>query len=182
MNPNSENPEVVVLVVSDRRYAGTQRDETGPEIESWVRERGWRLRTTEVVPDDPKRVSHEIRQWADEERVALVLTTGGTGLSPRDRTPEATLAVADRLVPGIPEWIRASTGAENAFAYLSRGVAVIRDRTLIVNLPGSLRAVREYLAHLGKILPHALSQLVEPPGTPAADAHPEPPQEPPEPL
>lgn len=182
MNRNPESPDVVVLVISDRRYAGSQTDETGPEIESWVRERGWRLRSTEVLPDEPAKVSLSIARWSDVERVALVLTTGGTGLSPRDRTPEATLAVAERVVPGIPEWIRASTGADNRFAYLSRGVAVIRERTLVINLPGSLRAVREYLAHLGKILPHALSQLVETPGTPAADAHPDPPGAPPEPL
>ncbi|MEZ4648106.1 MAG: molybdopterin-binding protein, partial [Candidatus Eisenbacteria bacterium] len=91
---------------------------------------------------------------------------------PRDVTPEATLSVAHRVVPGIHEWIRASTGASLPAAYLSRGVAVLRDSTLIVNLPGSPRAVTEYLAHLGQILPHALAQIRSAPGSPEADQHP----------
>lgn len=166
-------PEVVILVVSDRRSAGTLADQSGPVIDSWVREQRWHRVDSSVIPDDPEEIAAKLRYWSDERGVALILTTGGTGLSPRDQTPEATLSIADRLVPGIPEWIRASTGEKNRFAYLSRGVAVIRGGTLIVNLPGSLRAVHEYLPHLGKILPHALSQLSSEPGSPEADDHPD---------
>lgn len=166
--------EIAVVTVGDRRAAGIREDLTGPAIASWARALGWKVVGSEILPDDPERISRSLRHWADERRVRLILTTGGTGLSPRDQTPEATLSVAERLVPGIPESIRAATGRRNRFAYLSRGVAVIRGSTLIVNLPGSPRAVEEYLDELGRILPHALQQLEAVPGTPEADRHPDP--------
>lgn len=162
---------VAVLTVSDRRASGNAPDTTGPAIAAWVEERGWIVELGAVVPDEPEPLVGRLSELA-ESGVDLVLTTGGTGLGARDRTPEATLAVAERIVPGIPEWIRSSTGRDLPAAYLSRGVAVIRGRTLIVNLPGSPRAVREYLALLGQILPHALAQIRAVPGSSEADSHP----------
>ena len=162
-----------IVTVSDRRSLGAAPDTTGPKIAEWIASLGWYLAGTFTLPDEIGPLSDQLRELASHP-VDLVLTTGGTGLGPRDVTPEATLAIADRAVPGIHEWIRSSTGKSLPVAYLSRGVAVIRGNTLIVNLPGSPRAVEEYLSHLGQILPHALDQLRAEPGSPEADAHPGP--------
>lgn len=165
---------IACLVVSDRRSEGTSADTTGPSIRTWIENQGWTVAEVATCPDDRAQVAESLRQWADRGTLDLILTTGGTGLSSRDQTPEATLDILEREVPGISEWIRASTGAKNRFAYLSRGVSGIRGCTLIVNLPGSPRAVEEYLAHLERILPHALEQIRARPGTDEADSHPTP--------
>jgi molybdopterin adenylyltransferase len=162
--------KVAILTVSDRSSAGEREDLGGPLIRSWAEAGGAEVLAAEIVPDERSVIADRLAHWS-ASGADLILTTGGTGLSPRDVTPEATLQVIDRAVPGIPEWIRASTGASNRFAYLSRGIAGIRGRTLIVNIPGSPRAVAEYLDHLGRILPHAMEQLVVPPGSPS-DRHP----------
>jgi molybdenum cofactor synthesis domain-containing protein len=161
-----------VVTVSDRRSHGSATDTTGPRIAEWIASLGWYLAGTFTLPDEVGPLTDQLRELASHP-VDLVLTTGGTGLSPRDVTPEATLAAGERIVPGIHEWIRASTGRTLPAAYLSRGVAVVRNRTLIVNLPGSPRAVEEYLLHLGQILPHALAQLRAEPGSRESDTHPE---------
>ncbi len=114
---------------------------------------------TEIVPDEPEAIAAILTAWSDDEGLDLILTTGGTGLSPRDTTPEATLAVAQRLVPGIAEAMRAAGLAITPHAMLSRGVAVIRGRTLIINLPGSPKGARENLAAVAQALPHALEKL-----------------------
>ena len=114
---------------------------------------------TEIVPDEPEAIAAQLTAWSDDDGLDLILTTGGTGLSPRDTTPEATLAVAQRLVPGIPEAMRAAGLAITPHAMLSRGVAVIRGRTLIINLPGSPKGARENLAAVAAALPHALEKL-----------------------
>jgi len=163
---------IAYLVVSDRRSQGDSEDTTGPAIAAWVETQGWVVAAHAVCPDDQTAVAESLRGWADDGLADLILTTGGTGLSSRDQTPEATRDIIEREVPGISEWIRASTGAKNRFAYLSRGVSGIRKATLIVNLPGSPRAVTEYLSHLERILPHALSQLQAKPGSGEADSHP----------
>ena len=111
------------------------------------------------MPDEPEAIAAQLRAWSDTDGLDLILTTGGTGLSPRDTTPEATLAVAQRLVPGIPEAMRAAGLAITPHAMLSRGVAVIRGRTLIINLPGSPKGARENLAAVAAALPHALEKL-----------------------
>jgi molybdenum cofactor synthesis domain-containing protein len=162
---------LAILTVSDRCSAGTREDRGGSLIRSWAEDAGARIVAAEILPDERSILVERLEHWS-RAGVDLILTTGGTGLSSRDVTPEATLDVIDRAVPGIAEWIRASTGAGNRFAYLSRGVAGIRGRTLIVNLPGSPRAVGEYLDHLGRILPHALEQLAAPPGSERGDQHP----------
>lgn len=162
--------KVAILTVSDRSAKGEREDLGGPLIRSWAETAGAEVLGAEILPDDRAIIADRIAHWSGAG-AGLVLTTGGTGLSPRDVTPEATADVIERPVPGIPEWIRATTGATNRFAYLSRGIAGIRGRTLIINLPGSPRAVTEYLDLLGKILPHALEQLAIPPGS-SSDRHP----------
>jgi len=151
-------PRVAVLTVSDSSYLALHEDLSGPACLRRVRSWGWRADTYEIVPDDPEIISATLARLADGGEVDLILTTGGTGLSPRDRTPEATQAVADRLATGIADWLRLRSAAANPHAVLSRGQAALRGRTLIVNLPGSPGAVEEMLELLAVILPHALSQ------------------------
>ncbi len=112
-----------------------------------------------LLPDEPDLIGERLRGWSEGEGLALVLTVGGTGLSPRDRTPEATLAAADYLVPGIPEAMRIDGRASTPLAALSRGVAAVRRGTLIVNLPGSERGATESLRAILEVLPHAIDQL-----------------------
>jgi molybdenum cofactor synthesis domain-containing protein len=149
---------IAIITVSDRSAAGQRDDLSGPAIRSLVGGLGIVV-AENVVADEQDQIEQLLRRLADEQVADLILTTGGTGLSPRDVTPEATLAVADRLVPGIPEAIRAASLALTDRAMLSRAAAGIRGRALIVNLPGSPRAVRECLAVILPVLPHALGIL-----------------------
>jgi len=150
---------VGILTVSDRGHAGERDDTAGPELGRLLDSRCFKVSAYEIVPDDPEAIAAILTAWSDDEGLDLILTTGGTGLSPRDTTPEATLAVAQRLVPGIAEAMRAAGLAITPHAMLSRGVAVIRGRTLIINLPGSPKGARENLAAVAAALPHALEKL-----------------------
>lgn len=151
-----------VLTVSDRSYLALRADATGPVIADRLSGLGFDVARREIVPDDRARIAATLRAWT-AERLDLVLTTGGTGLARRDQTPEATHDVAHRLVPGICDWIRTASSVHHPFAALSRGVAVVRDSTLIVNLPGSPNGVIEYLDHLERLLDHALGQISQRP-------------------
>ena len=140
-----------VLIASDKASRGERKDESGPIIAQTLKEAGYYVTGQVLVPDNRDSIEDELINMADRQRVDLILTTGGTGFSHRDITPEATLAVSERIAPGIAEAIRANSLKITDRAMLSRGVSVIRGGTLIINLPGSPKAVRESLEY---ILPH----------------------------
>lgn len=150
---------VGILTVSDKGHAGERHDASGPELARLLPPENFQVVAMDVVPDEREAIAAQLRLWCEQGRLALILTTGGTGLSPRDVTPEATLSVAERLVPGLPEAMRAAGLAKTPHAMLSRGVAVIRGCTLIVNLPGSPKGARENLSTILPALPHALEKL-----------------------
>ena len=158
-----------VLTISDRASRGEQIDRSGPEIARILTAWGWPPEVAEIIPDEEGLIAARLADLADAG-IDLVVTTGGTGLSPRDRTPDATLRVADRLVPGIMEAVRARTGGAFPRAYLSRGIAALRGRALLVNLPGSPRGAVESMEALADLLPHALEVVREDPA--AGGAHP----------
>lgn len=145
-----------ILTVSDTRSAGIRPDTATARLDRILREAGFAVEARRLVPDERAQIEACLREWADKRALPLVLTTGGTGLGPRDVTPEATKAVIEREVPGLPEAMRASTAKENPLARLSRGTAGLRGRTLMVNLPGSPQAAEECLRALMPLLPHAL--------------------------
>jgi molybdenum cofactor synthesis domain-containing protein len=155
--------KVAVLTLSDSVFKGKQRDTSGDVVSELVGALGAEIVGRDVLPDDRQAIADRLRAYADDAGADLVLTTGGSGVAPRDVTPDATLDVVDRLVPGLPEAARQSTLAKAPLAMLSRGVAGIRGRTLIVNLPGSPKGAREWLDVLLPVLPHALSLVAEDP-------------------
>lgn len=148
-----------VITLSDRSYNGEREDLSGPAIVEYLKERGYTDIIYTLLPDDRKMLAERLMELSDEIKVDLILTTGGTGFAPRDITPEATLNVATRNAPGISEAIRAFSLTKTKHAMLSRGVSVIRNSTLIINLPGSPKAVRESLDVIIEALPHALGLL-----------------------
>jgi len=164
-----ERIRVGILTVSDRAAQGIYPDESGAVLRQRIVEQlGWTVARYAVVPDEVEAIRRTLRAWCDEEGLDLILTTGGTGLGPRDLTPEATRPLLEREAPGIAEALRAHGLQRTPFAMLSRGVAGVRGRTLIINLPGSPRAVGEAMDLLGQVLPHALA-MVRGESGPAAD-------------
>ncbi|HVX07574.1 MogA/MoaB family molybdenum cofactor biosynthesis protein [Humibacter sp.] len=147
----------VVVVASTSAASGSAADATGPVIARWLAEHGWTVEAPVVVADGPP-VTAALRK-AIAEDAAVVITTGGTGLSPDDATPEATRAVLDRELPGIAEELRRRGAASTPLALLSRGIAGVAGTTLIVNLPGSSGGVRDGLAVLGDVLDHAVAVI-----------------------
>jgi molybdenum cofactor synthesis domain-containing protein len=150
---------VGVLTVSDRGSRGEREDTSGAAIRELVVGNGGEVVRAHVTPDERDQISAVLREWCDAGDLDVVLTTGGTGLAARDVTPEATLDVAERLVPGVAEAMRAEGLRHTPRAMLSRGVAVMRGHTLIVNLPGSEKGVRESLGAVLEVLPHAVELL-----------------------
>lgn len=159
-----EKYRAVVVTVSDRASAGVYEDETGPAVAAFLAGHGYEVAGTLVVPDDRPRIEAALKGAAERD-AALVLTCGGTGFSPRDVTPEATEAVCERRVPGLPEAMRAASARITDRAWLSRATAGIRGRTLIVNLPGSPRAAVENLEAVVDPLAHGLDILRGGPAT-----------------
>jgi molybdenum cofactor synthesis domain-containing protein len=148
-----------ILTISDRAARGEYEDRSGPLLREVIENQGWELIRFEIVSDHQAEIEEHLRQWSDSGEVDLILTTGGTGFSPRDRAPEATQTVIDRLAPGLVEAMRAASLKVTPHAMLSRAAAGIRGNTLIVNLPGSPRAAEENLAVILPSLPHAVDLL-----------------------
>ena len=151
--------KVAVITLSDRSYSGEREDLSGPAIIAYLKEKGWGEAEYLLLSDDRNRLEEALIEISDIRKADLILTTGGTGFAERDITPEATLSVATRNVPGISEAIRAYSLTKTKHAMLSRGVSVIRNSTLIVNLPGSPKAVREAMDVIIEALPHGLGLL-----------------------
>lgn len=156
-----------VLTVSDRAATGERKDESGPALVKRIRDLGWELVRSEIVSDDRAEIESRLTAWADAGAVDLILTTGGTGFADRDQTPEATQAVFDRPAPGIAEAIRAASLLQTPHGMLSRGVAGIRGRALIVNLAGSPRGAKDGFEVILPALPHAVELLRGQPGAEA---------------
>jgi len=145
-----------ILTISDKGYRRQRRDESGKVIKGRLSALDSRVVKYEIVPDEANIIAQRLIEWADEGGVDVILTTGGTGLSQRDVTPEATLSVVDRVVPGLAEVMRAETFKLTPFAILSRAVAGVRGKCLIINLPGSSKAVQECLEVILPVIPHAV--------------------------
>ena len=150
---------VGILTVSDRGARGERTDESGDAAREMLEEAGYEVARREVVPDEPERIREMLVRWADRDGLTLIVTTGGTGLAPRDVTPQATGEVLDYEIPGMAEAMRAAGLAKTPHAMLSRALAGVRGGCLILNLPGSPRAVRENLATVIPALEHALDKL-----------------------
>ncbi|NWF77090.1 MAG: molybdopterin adenylyltransferase [Chloroflexi bacterium] len=148
-----------ILTVSDKGSRGERQDKSGEAIHEILSTMDVRILNYDIVPDEKELISKKLVEWADEDKVDVIITTGGTGLTPRDVTPEATLAVVDRIVPGFAEAMRAESLKKTPMAMLSRAVVGTRGKCLIINLPGSPKAVRECLEVILPALPHAVETL-----------------------
>ncbi|PLX96623.1 MAG: molybdenum cofactor biosynthesis protein [Desulfuromonas sp.] len=150
---------IAVLTISDRGYRGEREDAGGPLLTAWLGEQGYAVAETGLVPDETAQISAQLAAWADSGAYDLVLTTGGTGVSPRDVTPEATLEILDRQLPGFAELMRMRSLEKTPMAIISRALAGIRGTCLIINLPGSPKAAIENLAAVWPAVPHASEKI-----------------------
>jgi molybdenum cofactor synthesis domain-containing protein len=151
----------MVITASDKASRGEREDASGAKVELMLKEAGYEVIGRTILPDERQLLAEALRKFCDGGRIDLIVTTGGTGFSPRDFTPEATLDVSERQVPGLAELMRAEGLKKTPRAMLSRGTAVIRGRTLIINLPGSPKGVAENLAAVLPILEHGLEVLTD---------------------
>lgn len=155
----NQNWKTAIVTLSDKGYAGEREDKSGPLIREIIEKAGFQAETLLLLPDEQKMIEEKLIELCDEAHMDLILTTGGTGFSPRDCTPEATLAVATKNAPGIAEAMRHASLQITPRGMLSRAASVIRNKTLIINLPGSPRAVRENLECILDSIPHGLEIL-----------------------
>jgi molybdenum cofactor synthesis domain-containing protein len=151
--------QAAILTISDRGFRGEREDRSGPTIQGILKNAGFSISQFEVLPDEQHFIEQRLKHLVDETCPDLVVTTGGTGVSPQDVTPDATLAVIDRQVPGMAEAMRAASLTKTPHAMLSRAVVGIRGQTLIINLPGSVKAAQENLDALIPALEHALAKI-----------------------
>lgn len=156
-----------IITVSDRSYEGVRPDASGPALEGVVAGQGWQVVKKLTLPDDFQSIKSALVEWTRSGEMDVILTTGGTGFSPRDITPEATTAVIERNAPGLGEAMRAASLKVTPHGMLSRGAAGIRGKTLILNLPGSPKAAVEHLEVVLPVLTHAVQLLQEDPGSEA---------------
>lgn len=154
---------ICILTISDRSARGERDDASGPALQRKVLDQHWDVTKSEIVPDDFNEIKNMLSTWADNSECDVILTTGGTGFSARDITPEATQAVIERITPGLAEAMRAASLRITPHAMLSRGIAGIRKRTLIVNFPGSPKAAVENFEVILPVLPHAVQLLQDDP-------------------
>jgi len=152
-----------ILTVSDRSARGERPDASGPALSARVQAEGWQVAAQAIVPDDFNILRGKLSEWADAGNVDIILTTGGTGFAPRDITPEATRSIVDREAPGLAEAMRLASAAKSKHAMLSRAIAGLRGRVLIINLPGSPRGAVENLETVLPTLEHAVLLLKEDP-------------------
>jgi molybdopterin adenylyltransferase len=157
MLPNRAMFSVGIITVSDQGFRGKRQDESGQVIRNTLSSPDSRVVSYQIVPDEVEAISGKLAEWADSGGIDVILTTGGTGLAERDVTPEATLSVVDKVVPGLTEAMRIETAKVTQTAILSRAVAGVRGRCLIINLPGSPKAVRECLEVILPVIPHAVA-------------------------
>lgn len=150
---------VAIVTISDSVANGTREDRSGAKLRERAETLGWSVNAQEVVPDDMDRIASLLAQLADSGRANVILTTGGTGIAPRDVTPEAARQVIDREIPGLGELMRAEGLKSTPFAALSRSLAGVRGRTLIVNLPGSPKGAVESLDAISKLVPHIVDLM-----------------------
>lgn len=156
-----------IITVSDRSARGERPDLSGPAITEKIEQQGWQVKISCIIPDEITDIQEKMISWSDGNEVDVILTSGGTGFSPRDVTPEATQAVIDRPAPGLAETMRSASLGITPHAMLSRATAGIRKHTLIINLPGSPKAAVENLEVVLPVLPHAVELLQEDPGAEA---------------
>jgi len=151
--------KAVIITVSDRGARGERADTSGPEIAGVLEKEGMEIVGRQIIPDEQDEIRRTLIEWCDGDKADLILTTGGTGVSPRDVTPDATRQVIDREIPGMAEAMRRQSSAVTPYAMISRAIAGIRGRTLIINLPGSPRGARENLNVLIPALAHAIEKI-----------------------
>ncbi len=148
-----------ILTLSDKGARGERTDLSGPALTEWLRPRGVETAAYEMIPDDLEQIADKLAEWADGGNLDIILTTGGTGVSPRDVTPEATLKILEKVIPGLGELMRFKSLAKTPAAAISRAVAGVRGQTLIVNLPGSPKGAVENLEAIWDAVPHAVAKI-----------------------
>lgn len=162
--------KAAILTMSDKGAEGLRTDASGPALQKWLADRDVATLENKMIPDDMEMIAATLSKWSDSGRFDLILTTGGTGVSPRDVTPDATVRVLDRLLPGFGEVMRMKSLEKTPHAIISRAVAGIRGKTLIINLPGSPKGAIENLEAVWPAIPHAVAKIQ---GDPADCALPE---------
>lgn len=156
---NERSVNIAILTVSDRCSRGEAEDKSGPRLCEMASRLKWNVAEVEMVPDEKDQIQDTLLGWCDKGTISLILTTGGTGLSPRDVTPEATREILDKEIPGLAELMRSAGRKHNPFSPLSRTAVGVRKNTLIVNLPGSPKGAEQSLRIILKMVPHALDMM-----------------------